>query len=90
MVVDRATDDVLAATAMLMLPLPDPEPADTVAHGAPLDADHAQPSAVVTPTVPVPPAAGKDCVVEDAEYVHDGDPATWKTVNAWLPAVMVV
>lgn len=53
----RATPP-LGATAKPTLPLAEPLLPDvTVSHGESLDADHAHPVSVVTPTVPVPPAA---------------------------------
>jgi hypothetical protein len=52
---------MFGATSNTTSPLPAPEdPRTTVSHGSLLVAVHAQPLAVVTLTVPVPPAALND------------------------------
>jgi hypothetical protein len=77
----------LAATASCTVPLPEPlAPDETLIHPALLDAVHAQPAAVVTPTGVVAPPAGALALVGDNEYVQ---PAACVTVKAWPPAVMV-
>jgi hypothetical protein len=58
---ERGEVAVLAATEKLTTPLPDPlAPAVTLMNPALLIAVHAQPVAVVTLTVPLPPADAKD------------------------------
>jgi hypothetical protein len=49
----------------------------------------AQPAVAVTLTLPLPPAALKDALDEEREYVHVEDPAAWLTVKS-LPAIVSV
>jgi hypothetical protein len=59
---------VFAAAENPTVPLPDPDaPEVTVSQLALLElAVHAHPAGAVTPTLPVPPAAGSDCVVVES------------------------
>lgn len=69
----RAGPDV-AATAKVTVPEPFPlAPPVIVIHGALLVAVHAQPLAVFTPTVPVPPPASTLCVSGDTSKAQPGD-----------------
>jgi hypothetical protein len=55
-VAERAVVDVFSATVKVTVPLSDPEaPPVIVSHGALLTAVHAQPSAIFTETLPLPP-----------------------------------
>ena len=54
----RAAPVVLAAAVNETVPGPVPPDGDTVSQLAPLAAVHAHPAEVVTPVVPLPPAAG--------------------------------
>jgi hypothetical protein len=66
-------DDVVvaAATAKLTVPSPDPEPPPvTESHDALLAALHAHPEPAVTATLPLPPAAAKDCEVVPIDGAH--------------------
>jgi hypothetical protein len=49
----------------------------------------AQPAVAVTLTLPLPPAALNEALVEESEYVHVVDPAAWLTVKS-LPAIVNV
>jgi hypothetical protein len=67
------------------LPLP-PEPPVTLIQSALLAAVHAQPAAVVTPTVPEPPSPGTLVLVAERAYEQ---PPGWLTVKVWPAAVIV-
>jgi len=58
---------VLAAIVNVALPLPEPLVGAAVIQDAPEEVVHAQPEAVVTDTVTVPPAAATDRLVDDTE-----------------------
>jgi hypothetical protein len=58
---------VFAAAENATVPLPDPELPDVTVSQLALElAVHAHPAAVVTPTVPVPPAADSDWLVPES------------------------
>ena len=62
---------VVAATAKLTVPFPEPEaPAVIDSHDALLAALHAHPDPAVTATVPVPPGEAKDCEVVEMAGAH--------------------
>ena len=83
----RTSSAVLAATVKSTVPFPIPDaPAVTVIHELLLAAVHAQPAAVVTAVLPVPPAAGSDWLAGEIVYEHA---AACVTVNV-LPAAVSV
>ena len=76
----RVAVPVLPATLKLADPLPEPLPLPIVTHEALLEADHAHPAAVVTATVPEPPALVNDWLVGEMLNAQLGA-AAWVTVN---------
>jgi hypothetical protein len=54
-----------------------------------LEALQGQPAVAVTPTLPLPPPALNDALLEERAYVHVVDPAAWLTVKG-LPAIVSV
>ena len=69
------------------MPLPLPLPPEVIViQGALLVAVQAQPAAVVTPTLPVPPLPGTDALV--GEMLNE-QAAAWVTVKV-LPATVIV
>src|SRR6202035_2877505 len=65
----------LEFTVKFTVPLPLPlEPPVIPAQLTLLTAVHAQPDPAVTFTLPVPPAALKEALLADSEYVHWGGP----------------
>jgi hypothetical protein len=84
----RVAVPVLPATLKLADPLPEPLPVPIVTHEALLEADHAHPAAVVTATVPEPPAFVNDWLVGEMLNAQLGA-AAWVTVNVWPATVSV-
>ena len=89
MVPVRALAEVLAATEYCSVADPVPLAAQGVSHDALLDTPHPQLAAVVTVTLPVPPAAPIDCDAAFNEYEHVCAPAACVTVCSCPPIVMV-
>jgi hypothetical protein len=69
------------------VPVPDPLPPAVIAiHASLLDADQAQPLAVVTVTFPVPPPAG---TLAEVGAIANVQPEPWVIVNVTPPTVIV-
>jgi hypothetical protein len=83
----RGDVDALAATLNPIVPAPEPWPDVTVNHAALLVAVQEQLAAALTPTLPVPPAAGTDWAAGTSEY-EQAAPAC-VTVTDLPPAVIV-
>ena len=78
---------VVEAAVYCTVPLPLPlAPEPIVIQGALLVAVHAQPAAVVTATLPVPPPAA---TVAAPGAIENAQPLSWLTVTVWPATVSV-